>query len=65
MRKFIFNGAIISAAVGLWTTIQTTRTGPRDWRVPLLWISAGLSLVIAIGTVLQESKDAELDEKSR
>ena len=49
MRKFIFNGAIISAAIGLWTTIQTTKSGPRDWRVPLMWISAALSLVI-LGT---------------
>lgn len=65
MRKFIFNGAIISAAFGLWTTIQTTRSGAKDWRVPLLWISAALSLVIAVGTVLQESKEAEISEKSR
>ena len=59
MRKFIFNGAVISAAIGLWTTIQSTKTGPRDWRVPLMWINAGLSLVIAIGTVIQESKEAQ------
>ncbi|MGN6428869.1 hypothetical protein [uncultured Leifsonia sp.] len=59
MRKFIFNGAIISAAIGLWTTIQTTKSGPRDWRVPLMWISAALSLVIAVGTVVQESREAE------
>lgn len=59
MRKFIFNGAIISAAIGLWTTIQTTKGGPRDWRVPLMWISAALSLVIAVGTVVQESREAE------
>ena len=43
MRKFIFNGAIISAVIGLWTTIQSTKQGPRDWRVPLMWISAALS----------------------
>ncbi|WP_348787379.1 hypothetical protein [Leifsonia sp. NPDC080035] len=59
MRKFIFNGAIISAAIGLWTTIQTTKSGPRDWKVPLMWISAAISLVIAVGTVVQESREAE------
>ncbi|MBN9632871.1 hypothetical protein [Leifsonia sp. TF02-11] len=59
MRKFIFNGAVISAVIGLWTTIQTTKNGPRDWRVPLIWISAALSVVIAVGTVLQESREAD------
>lgn len=58
MRKFIFNGAIISAVIGLLTTIQSTRQGPRDWRVPLMWISAALGIVIAVGTVLEESKEA-------
>ena len=59
MRKCIFNGAIISAVIGLWTTIQSTKHGPRDWRVPLMWISAALSVVIAVGTVLEESREAD------
>ncbi|OJX75047.1 MULTISPECIES: hypothetical protein [unclassified Leifsonia] len=58
MRKYVFNGAVLSAVMGLWTTIQSTRNGVRDWRVPLLWISAALSLAIAIGTVVEDSKDA-------
>lgn len=60
MRKFIFNGAVISAAVGLFTTIQSTRNGVRDWRVPLMWISSAIALVIAIGSVVEESRQAEL-----
>ncbi len=64
MRKYVFNGAVISALIGLWTTIQSTRSGVRDWRVPLLWINAGISLVIAIGAVIEESKEAaERDAK--
>jgi hypothetical protein len=58
MRKYLFNGAIISAAIGLWTTIQSSKNGPRDWRVPLMWINAGISLALAVGAVLQESRDA-------
>ena len=65
MRKFIFNGAVISAAVGLWSTIRASRSGPRDWRIVLLWINAGIALAIAVGTVVQQSKDAEIAEKSR
>ena len=44
---------------------QSTRQGPRDWRVPLMWISAALSIVIAVGTVLEESKDSEERESGR
>ncbi|WP_223690156.1 hypothetical protein [Leifsonia poae] len=65
MRKFLFNGAVLSAAIGLWSTIRETRSGARDWRIVLMWISAGISLAIAIGTVVQESKEAEISEKSR
>jgi uncharacterized membrane protein YraQ (UPF0718 family) len=62
MRKFIFNGAVISAAIGLVTTIQSTRSGVRDWRVPLMWIGSAITLAIAIGTVVQESREAQFRE---
>lgn len=63
MRKYLFNGAVISAAIGLWTTIQSSKSGPRDWRVPLMWINAAISLVIAIGAVIADSKEAEERER--
>ncbi|MFF1877472.1 hypothetical protein [Leifsonia sp. NPDC058230] len=65
MRKFIFNGAVISAVFGLWSTIQASKAGPRDWRIVLGWVNAGIALAIAIGTVVQESKEAEINDKSR
>lgn len=65
MRKFIFNGAIISAVIGLWTTIQSTKEGRRDWRVVLMWISAAISVVIAVGSVLEESREADERETGR
>lgn len=63
MRKYIFNGAIISAVLGIWSTVRSTRNGDRDWKVVLLWISAAISLAIAVGTVLEESR--ALDEPSK
>ena len=57
MRKFIFSSSVISALFSGWSTLQMTRQGPRDWRVILMWLSWGLSLAIAIGTVLDESRD--------
>ncbi len=65
MRKFLFNGSMISAIFGAWGVIQTTRRGPRDWRLALMWVSWGISVAIAVGTVVQEAEltSAELDLK--
>ncbi|WP_345764188.1 hypothetical protein [Diaminobutyricibacter sp. McL0608] len=62
MRKYIFNGAVLSAALGIWTTVRRTKEGARDWKVILLWISSAISLAIAIGTVIEESR--ELDDEA-
>ncbi len=63
MRKFIFNGAVIGAVFGGWSVLQATRKGPRDWRLILTWISWAISLTLAIGSVVSESKEAEIREK--
>ncbi|TXN28711.1 hypothetical protein [Lacisediminihabitans profunda] len=63
MRKFIFSGTLISAILGGWSTLQTTRRGPRDWRLVLMWISWAATVAIAVGTVIEQSRDAdELEE---
>jgi hypothetical protein len=63
MRRFIFSGTLISALLGGWSTVQTTRRGPRDWRLILMWISWAATVAIAVGTVIEQSRDAdELEE---
>jgi hypothetical protein len=62
MRKFLFNGAVIGAAFSAIGVINQTRTGPRDWRLALMWVSWGISVAIAVGTVIEESRDGELFE---
>lgn len=64
MRKFIFNTTVIGAVFGLISTIQTTKSGVKDWRVPLLWITSGISVAIAIGSVIEESREAALREEN-
>lgn len=59
MRKYLFNGAVIGAITGAFSIAQTTRKGPRDWRLVLLWIGWALSLAIAIGTVREQSRELE------
>lgn len=65
MRKYIFNTSVIGAVVGAWSVIQTTRQGPRDWRLALMWVSWGITVALAIGSVLSDDREArELEEKS-
>ena len=61
MRRFIFSSSVISALFSGWGTLQATRLGPRDWRLVLMWITWALSIAIAIGTVLDESR-RDVDE---
>ena len=63
MRKFIFSGTLISAVIGGWGTLQTTRKGPRDWRLLLMWVSWAITVVIAVDSVLERSRTAEEQEE--
>ncbi|MES2172255.1 MAG: hypothetical protein V4479_16270 [Actinomycetota bacterium] len=64
MRKYLFSGTILSALFGGWGVLQTTRKSPQwDWKLVLMWISWGLSVAIAVGTVIEQSRDArELED---
>ena len=63
MRKFLFSGAVLSALFGGVSALRATREGPRDWRTVLLWISWGATLATAIGTVIIDAREAELEEE--
>jgi len=62
MRKFMFSGTVLSALFGGLSTVQASRKGPHDWRLALMWISWGLTVAIAVGTVIKESENAPLDQ---
>jgi hypothetical protein len=62
VRKYIFNGSLISAVFGGVSAIRATRTGPRDWRLALLWVSWGISMALAVGNVIEQSREASREE---
>jgi hypothetical protein len=62
MRKFIFSSAMIGVISGGWNAVQATRHGPRDWRLLLLWIGWALSAAVAIGTVIQDANEREIEQ---
>lgn len=61
MRKFLFNTSVISAAFGVFAVANATRRGPRDWRLLLMWVTWGLTVAIAVGTVIEDRKQDELE----
>lgn len=62
MRRFIFNSSILGAIFGVFGIVQSTRKGPRDWRLALAWLSWGLTVAIAVGTVIEDGKTQELED---
>ena len=59
MRKYLFSTSLWSSLFGAVGLAKTTASGPRDWRLILLWLSWGATLAIAVGTVIEKARDAE------
>jgi hypothetical protein len=62
MRKYLLNGAVLGAAFAAVGVINATRTGPRDWRLALMWASWGISVALAVGTVIEQNREHHLFE---
>jgi hypothetical protein len=62
MRKFIFNFSVLSSLFGAVGLAKSTASGPRDWRLALLWVAWGINVAIAVGTVIEQTQDHELEE---
>ncbi|SFR75034.1 hypothetical protein SAMN05428970_1841 [Agromyces sp. CF514] len=63
MRKYLFSGAVLGAIISGVGVVRATASGPRDWRLLLMWVSWAASLAIAIGTVAEEAREGELTEE--
>ncbi|GAA1833080.1 hypothetical protein GCM10009750_16720 [Agromyces salentinus] len=60
MRKYLFSGAVLGAIISGVGVVRATASGPRDWRLLLMWVSWAATLAIAIGTVAEDARDGEL-----
>lgn len=59
MRKFLFSPGLWTSLFGAMGVIKTTRNGPRDWRLALNWVITAAGVAIAVGEVLEKSRDAK------
>jgi hypothetical protein len=62
VRKFLLSPSIWSNLFPVIGLARATKDGPRDWRLILMWASFGISVALAVGTVLDKSRQAELRE---
>ena len=62
MRKFLFNFSVLSSLFGAVGLVKTTTSGPRDWRLLLMWLAWGINVAIAVGTAAEQAKLQELDD---
>ncbi len=62
MRKFLLSPGVWTSLFPVIGIARTTRSGPRDWRLVLMWVNWGIGVALAVGSVLEKSRQAELDE---
>ncbi len=62
MRKFLLSPGIWTSAFGAIGVARQTKEGPRDWRLILMWVSWGVTVALAVGTVLEKDKAARDEE---
>ena len=58
-RKYILNTGVLTSAFSFLGLARTTKRGPRDWRLVLMWISALVGLALAVGTVIENNRNSE------
>lgn len=59
LRKYVFNGVIVSALISGIGALRQQRRAPADWRTVLTWASWLLSFIVAVGTVRLQSLEAD------
>lgn len=65
LRKYLFNGAIISAVFSGISAFRQQRNAPTDWRTYLTWVAWLLTLIVALGTVRIDSQNEDPKKPNR
>lgn len=62
MRKYILNFSVLSSLFGAIGLGRATASGPRNYRLVLLWVAWAVNVAIAIAAVHEAAKENELEE---
>lgn len=58
MRKFITNGAVLSAVFAIIPLIRQSATQRRRWKTGLMWLAWGIGVAVAVASVLDDIDEA-------
>ncbi|WP_282828560.1 hypothetical protein [Gulosibacter sediminis] len=64
MRKYLLNGAVLSAVAGIVPAVKTTQESNSTLRIVATWIAVGATLALAVAGVrerVEEARQEELD----
>lgn len=64
MRKFLTNGAVVSAVLAVVPLIRQTASQRRRWKTVLMWAAWAIGVAVAVASVLDdvdEAREAERD----
>jgi len=64
MRQFLFSSAIVSSIATGVGLLRKTLRAPMTWQTGLLWLSWAISLVLAIASVLEDSRHKPLKSRA-
>lgn len=61
MRKYLFGTGIIGALTSGYSLLRGTREEQFTWRTVVAWLSWGLTLALAIGTIVEVRRESRGD----
>ncbi|GAB3616761.1 hypothetical protein GCM10027416_13180 [Okibacterium endophyticum] len=62
MRKYLLNASVITTVASGFGLLQSTRKGPRDWRLALMWVGWAITVALAIGAVSQKAEQEKREQ---
>ena len=65
LRKYLFNGAVLTSLLSGLQSLRAQRDAPKDWRTYLGWIAWALTTAVAFGTVRINSVEETKPEALR
>lgn len=62
MRKYLLNGAILSAVAGIIPAVKTTQESRSTLRIIGTWVLFGATLALAVAGVREKAEEERLEE---
>jgi hypothetical protein len=62
VRKYLLNGAVLSAVAGILPAIKTTQAANSRLRIIATWVVAGATIALAVAGVREAAEEARQEE---